>query len=64
MATGSMPKKEGLRMCAANGTSITNLGRKLVKFRGTVAAEGRARTSGFAWQAWVREPLTPRMTEP
>ena len=42
---------------------ITNLGRKLIKFLGTVAAEGRARTSGFARLAWVREPLTPRMTE-
>ena len=52
-----MPKKEGLRMCAANGTPITNLCRKLIKFRGTVAAEGRAKTSGFARQAWVREPL-------
>ena len=47
----TMPKKEGLRMCAANGTPITNLGRKLIKFRGTLAAEGRARTSGFARQA-------------
>ena len=46
-----MPKKEGLRMRAASGTPITNLGRKLIKFRGTVAAEGRARTSGFARQA-------------
>ena len=51
-------------MCAANATPITNLGRKLIKFRGTVAAEGRALTSVFALQALVREPLTPRMTEP
>ena len=43
---------------------ITNLGRKLIKVRGTVVVEGRARTSGFARQAEVREPLTPRMTEP
>ena len=43
---------------------ITNLGRKLIKFRGAIAGEGRTRTPGFAWQAQVREPLTPRMTEP
>ena len=28
-----MPKKEGPRMCAANRTSITNLGQMLIKFR-------------------------------
>ena len=38
-------------MCAAKGTPITNLGSKLIKFRGTVVAEGRTRTSGFAPQA-------------
>ena len=30
----NMPKKQGLRMCAANGSEIVNHGRKLVKFRG------------------------------
>ena len=29
-----MPKEEGLRMVAANGTLIPNIGRKLVKFQG------------------------------
>ena len=28
------PKKEGLRMVAANGTPIKNYGQKLIKFRG------------------------------
>jgi hypothetical protein len=29
-----MPKQKGLKMLAANGTEIENLGRKLIKFRG------------------------------
>ena len=29
-----LPKREGLRMCAANGSEIKNFGRKLIKFRG------------------------------
>ena len=29
-----LPRKPGLRMCAANGTEIANLGRKIVQFRG------------------------------
>ena len=29
-----MPKKEGLRMVAANGTEIKNLGQKLIRFQG------------------------------
>ena len=33
------PKKEGMRMVAANGTDIANYGRRLVKFRG-VEAQG------------------------
>ena len=32
-----VPKNEGLRMCAANGTPITTLGRKLINFRGTAS---------------------------
>ena len=30
----NLPKKQGLRMCAANGTEISNLGRKLIAFAG------------------------------
>ena len=33
------PKKEGLRMVAANGTPIKNYGQKLIKFRGTAMQE-------------------------
>lgn len=29
-----MPRHEGLRMCAADGTEITNIGRKIIRFRG------------------------------
>jgi len=29
-----MPKRRGLRMVAANGTDIENLGQKVIKFRG------------------------------
>ncbi len=28
-----LPKKPGLRMCAANGSEIRNHGRKVIKFR-------------------------------
>ena len=41
-----MPMKEGLRMCAANGTPITNLGRKLIKFRST-CGRGTGKDVGF-----------------
>ena len=36
-----MPKRSGLRMCAANGTEIQNLGRKIVQFRGVQAVVRR-----------------------
>ena len=39
-ACALMPKKKGLRMCAANGTEITNYGRKIMKFKGLVAKQG------------------------
>ena len=42
-----MPKKEGLRMCAANGTPIPNLGRKLKKFRGDCCGRGTGQDVGF-----------------
>ena len=29
-----LPKREGLKMVAANGTAIDNLGQKIIKFRG------------------------------
>ena len=32
-----MPKKKGLKMIAANGTSIENIGQKVIKFRGEEA---------------------------
>ena len=32
--TPMLPQKQGLRMCAANGTEIVNHGRKVMKFRG------------------------------
>ena len=35
-----LPKKEGLKMIAANGTPIQNLGQKIVKFRG-ISHEGK-----------------------
>ena len=35
-----MPKRSGSRMCAANGTEIQNLGRKIVQFRGVKALGG------------------------
>ena len=30
----NLPKKQGLRMCAANGTEISNLGRRVIAFAG------------------------------
>ena len=42
-----MPKRSGLRMCAANGTEIQNLGRKIVQFRGVKAEAGHSSSSGF-----------------
>ena len=61
-----MPKKEGLRMVAANGTEIKNLGQKLVRFQGRECAssasggtEGRPEgheqkrgdPEGFRWRS-------------
>jgi hypothetical protein len=43
----NLPKKEGLRMCAANGTEIPNLGRKVISFRGCAAEPD----TGFSRQA-------------
>jgi hypothetical protein len=38
-----MPKQKGLRMSAANGTEIENLGRKMIRFRGVAPGfRGRA----------------------
>ena len=38
-----MPKQKGLRMAAANGTEIDNLGRKMIRFRGVAPGfRGRA----------------------
>ena len=43
-----LPKKPGLRMCAANGSEFRNHGRKVIKFRGNdlgkVAVENRVFT--------------------
>ena len=43
-----IPKKAGLRMIAANGTDIKNVGQQMIKFRG-VAAEPDE--SVFGWRA-------------
>lgn len=43
----NMPKKQGLRMCAANGSEIVNHGRKLVKFRGNDFSRAIAENSVF-----------------
>jgi hypothetical protein len=43
----NLPKKEGLRMCAANGSEILNLGRKVISFRGRTAEP----ETGFSGQA-------------
>jgi hypothetical protein len=43
----NLAKKEGLRMCAANGTEIPNLGRKVISFRGRAAEP----VMGFSGQA-------------
>ena len=42
-----MPKRSGSRMCAANGTEIQNLGRKIVQFRGVKAEAGHSSSSVF-----------------
>ena len=42
-----MPKRSGIRMCAASGTEIQNLGRKIVQFRGVKAEAGHSSSSGF-----------------
>ena len=49
-----MPKRSGLRMCAANGTEIQNLGRMIVQFR----SEGGGSSSGFTrgCEACMRVP--------
>jgi len=40
-----LPKREGLRMCAANGTEIKNFGRKLIMFRGDKCSLGGPSTT-------------------
>jgi hypothetical protein len=47
----TLPKKEGLRMCAANGSEIVNHGRKLIKFRGNDYSRTLAESKGFPRQA-------------
>ena len=47
----TMPKKPGLRMCAANGTEIQNHGRKLIKFRGNDFSRAAAEHQVFTRQA-------------
>ena len=42
-----MPKRSGLRMCAANGTEIQKLGREIVQFRGVKAEAGHSSSLGF-----------------
>ena len=45
------PRKPGLRMIAANGTEIDNIGQKLIKFRGVEPDLPAASKSPFSWQA-------------
>ena len=33
----NLPKKQGMKMCAANGTEIANFGRKVILFTGKSA---------------------------
>ena len=40
-----MPRKKGLRMVAANGTSIENVGQTLIRFRGEECK------TGFKWRS-------------
>ena len=54
-----MPKRSGLRMCAANGTEIQNLGRKIVQFRGVKAEAGHSSSSGFAWRVSATSSCGP-----
>ena len=42
-----MPTRSELRMCAANGTEIQNLGSKIVQFRGVKAEAGHSSSLGF-----------------
>ena len=43
-----LPRKPGLRMSAANGTEIANLGRKVIRFRGNDFARATAESSVFS----------------
>ena len=47
----TLPKKEGLRMCAANGSEIQNHGRKVIKFRGNDFSKAIAEKQRFRRQA-------------
>jgi hypothetical protein len=47
----TLPKKEGLKMCAANGSEIQNHGRKVIKFRGNDFSKALAEKQGFPRQA-------------
>ena len=42
-----LPRRPGLRMAAANGTEIANLGRKVIQFRGV---EAEPASAGFSRQ--------------
>ena len=55
-----MPKRSGFRMCAANGTEIQNLGRKIVQFRRVQAEAGHSHLAGVK-RAW--EFQAPEMQE-
>lgn len=37
-----LAEEQGLRMCAADGTEITNLGRKIIRFKGNDALKPQA----------------------
>ena len=46
-----LPKKPGLRMCAANGSEIQNHGRKVIKFRGNDFGKIAVENRGFTRRA-------------
>ena len=46
-----LPRKKGLRMCAANGSEIKNHGRKLIKFRGNDLGKKTAENQVFSRRA-------------
>jgi hypothetical protein len=46
-----LPKKPGLKMCAANGSEIQNYGRKVIKFRGNDCAKAAVEQRVFTRRA-------------